>query len=99
MYRRRVLATVLCVPLLASAFLGAVLSGAATAGRLATFTGFDKSLLANPIVVVDREAFRLGEFDPRLLANPVIVMDREAFRLGEFDVRLLANPVIVVDRE
>jgi hypothetical protein len=29
------------------------------------------------VIVVDREAFRLGELDPRLLANPVIVMDRE----------------------
>jgi hypothetical protein len=79
MYRRRILAAALCAPLLAAAFLGAALTGAATAGRLAVFTGFDKSLLANPIIVMDREAFSLGEFDPRLLANPVIVMDREAF--------------------
>jgi hypothetical protein len=74
MSRRRILAAVFCAPLLASAFLGAALSGAAT---VAAFTGLDKSLLANPVIIMEREAFRLGEFDPRLLANPVIVMDRE----------------------
>lgn len=94
MSHRRALAAALCVPLLASAFLGAILTGAATAGRLAALTGFDKSLLANPVIVMDRQAF-----DPRLLANPVIIVDREAFRLGEFDPRLLADPMIVLDRQ
>ena len=71
MYRRRILAAALCAPLLASAFLAAALTGAASA-LPATFASLDKSRLANPMIVLDRQAF-----DPRLLANPVIVMDRQ----------------------